>query len=235
MPIEVVCVDMFQTLVDLDARRPQIWSRILGADYSQEAMESCGSTFFGIAIPQFNGAGSSPEFRTAREIFCEAFSQVNDRLGLDLDPAQAAQVFVEEHGNAPSYPETEQFLTRVASRYPVCLVSDADTDMVAPLLKRFRFDQTFISEELHSYKVEQPGRMFASVLKHYGCAPDRVVHIGDSYADVSGASQYGITTCWLNRVGRAWEHQVRPTFTADNLLTVADRLDRWETTIAVAQ
>lgn len=213
----VVSVDMFQTLVDIRSRVPAIWSRILGDAYTPDLAGRYAAMLLGLAVPRFSAPDDGRGFRTARSVFADCFAELFAAAGLNCDSAAAARVFVEEHGRAAKYDDTDAFLSAVSAEYPVCLTSDADVDMVAPHLARFRFDRVFISERLQSYKGEPDCRMFASLLDHYRVRPEQVIHIGDSYADVFGAGQYGITTCWLNRTGQAWEHEVRPDFTVASL------------------
>lgn len=78
-------------------------------------------------------------------------------------------------------------------------VSDADRDMVSPLLERFIFDKVFLSEDYHCYKFDPKGHIFNEVIGYYKVNPEEIIHIGDGYSDIVGANRVGIKTCWLNR------------------------------------
>ena len=105
----------------------------------------------------------------------------------------------------------------VGENHPVCLVSDADEEMILEQLERFEFDRVFISESMKSYKNDPQGRLFQAVLDQYQTGPETIIHIGDSYSDVLGANLAGITSCWLNRNGAAWEYDTRPDFEVGSL------------------
>ncbi|MNE75642.1 Pyrimidine 5'-nucleotidase YjjG [compost metagenome] len=75
----------------------------------------------------------------------------------------------------------------------------------------------FTSEQFQSYKNDENNIMFKEMLKFYNADPSKVLHIGDSVSDIVGANREGITTCWLNRNKRTWEHQVKPDYVIESL------------------
>lgn len=63
--------------------------------------------------------------------------------------------------------------------------------------------------------------MFKEVLKHYKVEPEEIIHVGDGYSDVVGANRVGIRTCWLNRDGSKWSHEIAPGYIVNSLFDLA--------------
>ncbi len=116
------------------------------------------------------------------------------------------------------------FLNSVSKEYPICLSSDTDDYMLGDLINIFPFDQIFTSERLEAYKSNSGKKFFSAVIDHYGVKPDEILHIGDSSSDVSGANQAGIVSCWLNRNGREWSHEIKPDYEIKSLIEAASVL-----------
>ena len=49
--------------------------------------------------------------------------------------------------------------------------------------------------------------VFETVMEKSDCSIDEVIHIGDDYNDVLGATQAGIRSVWLNRSDKEWLYQ----------------------------
>lgn len=223
MKIDLICIDMFQTLVDVNTRIPFIWGRILQEKYTKELGEQCANLVSSKAISRFHDTGCrSDEFNTIKELFRPCFYEIAAETGLDFHPEAALEVFLSEHAHSALYEDTEQFFRQISERIPICLVSDADRIMVEPLVKQFQFSKVFISEDIGAYKNDKKGRMFEKVLKHYQIEPESVLHIGDSTSDIIGANRAGIKSCWINRDRLTWNHEIKPDMTIHSLLEIAD-------------
>lgn len=213
---KVVCVDMFQTLVDVNTRIPFIWKKILDKDYTEEKAYTYGSELVKEFIPNYYQKCQSETFELIRSMYTNSFEIIFNRYKLDLPPNEAAEILMKEHGFAKPYDDTEHFFKLIEDT-PLCLVSDADFDMIGPILEKYNFDAVFISEELKAYKSSPENLMFKKVLEKYNVKPEEVIHIGDSYADIFGATQVGINTCWINRNGEEWTEEIKPDFTISSL------------------
>lgn len=97
-----------------------------------------------------------------------------------------------------------------------------DYEMVMPLLKKYKFNEVFISEKVMSYKNDPNSKIFNSVLKHYSIEPSKILHIGDSLSDISRANRVGIKSCWINRENREWEYSSKPDYIVKSLNEVFD-------------
>ncbi len=220
---ELICIDMFQTLVDVDVRIPFIWERILRDKYNKELGEECSNLVIRKVVNKFHeDVSRQQEFLNLKSLFKPYFLEINREIGIDFDPEDAVEVFLDEHGKATPYKDALELLKIVGDSIPVCLVSDADIVMVEPLLKLFKFDEVFISESVKSYKNDSQSRIFKEVLNHYGINPKNVIHIGDASSDIIGANKLGITTCWINRYNREWKYDIKPDYIVKSLTEVAD-------------
>jgi len=159
-----------------------------------------------------------------KSLFTPCFLEITKELGIDFNPDEAVRIFLDEHGRATSYEDATMFFQLIGDSIPVCLVSDADNEMILPLLERFKFDKVFISEKVRSYKNEPKGRIFREVLTHYNINPKKIIHIGDSSSDIIGANKFGITTCWINRYDYGWRYNISPDYIIKSLIEVIDIL-----------
>ena len=222
----IVSIDMFQTLVELASRRHHIWRQFLQERYSEQLAEECWALSSKSIMDHYHRLTSqSNPFVPLRSIFEASLAELFPTIGLDLDPNEAVRILVAEHRSASPYEDTKAFLASVGDKYPICLVTDTDDDMLSPfLLNLHEFDRVFTSEQLRSYKNDPECKLFSAVVEHYGIAPEKILHIGDSSADVLGAHRVGMKTCWLNRSGNSWHHDIEPDHIVRTLLEAASIL-----------
>jgi putative hydrolase of the HAD superfamily len=225
---KVVSIDMFQTLIDVNINRHLFWQKILGKNYLESLADEYTEQWGRLFPDHFNHVVSqaADSFSSLKAIFEDFFVKFFRYLGIDFDPRQAAQIQVDIHRLAAPYEDTEIFLETIQKNFPVCLVTDADDEMIAPHLEIYRFDRIFISERLKAYKNDHKNRMFQTVLSHYPITPRRIFHIGDMQLDISGANNAGITTCWLNRERKNWNYNIKPDYEVHSLLEAAVILGR---------
>lgn len=79
-----------------------------------------------------------------------------------------------------------------------------------------RFDFVVFSQDQGFEKPDR--RLFEIALAHAGCAPEELLHVGDSLTnDVAGAQGAGVRSVWLNRDGRENATAVQPDFEVTSL------------------
>jgi len=226
-PINVVSVDMFQTLIDVNSMRYFFWRKILGDNYSESLANKFTQQWSRLFPDYFNNAVSNTDgFLPIKSIFEKFNTDFLPQIGIDLSPELATQIHFEIHRMAPPFEDTDVFLNTIRKYFTICLTTDSDNEMILPHLDKYRFDQVFISERLRNYKSGPGYKMFQAVIDHYSIIPERIFHIGDMYADIIGANKVGITTCWLNREGIDWNYDVKPDYEVKSLLEAADILGR---------
>lgn len=225
--ISIVSVDMFQTLVDVSSRRHHLWKRILDKEYSSHLAERYWSRATELIFKNYDELFQwGKDFISCREIMKISFRELFSEAGLNLTPDEGAQVLVEEHGWSPSFEDVSVFFETVGRRFPICVVSDADEDMIRPLENLYEFDNVFFSEQHQAYKGSPGNKFFRAVVDHYGVRPEEILHIGDSKYDILGADRAGLKNCWLNRNGEKWKSdETRPAYTVSSLREVAAFLE----------
>ncbi|MCM3698818.1 HAD family hydrolase [Paenibacillus macerans] len=215
-PFEVVSLDMFQTLVNVDSRIEQIWKPILVNTYTYEAADECGRLLLSYFFEHWQQMKETKLFFLMREVYERSFGSLFRQMNLSYESAAALEILFEEHTRSEFYEDTVGFLKRILQKYKVCIVSDADEAMIPEFYKEYGM-RILTSERYRSYKNDENNTMFKELLQIYHTNPDKVIHIGDSVSDVVGAKREGIKACWLNRHKRTWKHEVEPDFVIETL------------------
>ncbi len=222
--IKVISIDLFQTLVRLDETRDQAWQLFLGDRYSNELARQYWDRTSEILFQKlYETAINNHSFKNSRTIIEESYAAIFREINCSYDSHQAGNVLVEMHRRNTPYPDALPFLQAAGKRYPICLSTDSDIEMITTAANMYAFDRIFISEELRAYKFNP--QFFRSVICHYGLKPDNILHIGDSQSDIVTPKNLGILTCWLNRENKTWQHAVQPDFAVNSLLEVLDIFD----------
>lgn len=215
---KVLCIDMFETLVCISERSHVIWKRILEDDYTEDLRIKYSRLTSANIVNAFHEVHSiSNDFKTLRSIFTQAFQTMFIEENLNRDPKLAAQIFIEEHNNANWYGDSLAFINKMKNHYKICIVTDADRDMIQGPLSEMAIDRVVISEEVQSYKRNPSGQMFKEVLAYFQCQPHEVLHIGDSSSDMYGADAQKIHTCWINRHNYNKPFNMKPNYEIETL------------------
>lgn len=226
MKFDLLCVDMFQTLVNVNKRIPFIWKRILKDEYSEARAYECAKSVRKNVFSGFHQSASNcTEFINLKTMFKPFFQTVLKEMNVSFDADEAVNIFMDEHTKAEPYDDVKNFFKSLEDTIPICLVTDADYEMVTPIIKNYKFDEIFISEKVMSYKNEPKSEIFKDVLNHYCISPEKVLHIGDSSSDIIGANRIGIKTCWINRENVTWNYYPYPNYIIKSLNEVVNIID----------
>ncbi|WP_340022962.1 HAD family hydrolase [Paenibacillus sp. FSL K6-1096] len=215
-PFRIISLDMFQTLVNIQGRRAEVWKPLLKQEFSEARSLELGSQLLKGYYTAASAAREAGTFISSREIYYIGFQSISQKYGLDYDSTQAVDNLFAQHRLSEMYADTLAFLERICGEYQVCIVSDTDELMLPEFYRNYPIT-LFTSEAYQSYKNDSQNRMFTEVIAHYGVEPGQILHIGDSAADILGAARAGIRSCWLNRDGQQWQHEVKPDYTAETL------------------
>lgn len=213
---ELVSLDMFQTLVNLDSRTEQIWKPILGNAYALQSANECARLLLDYFYDHSSRLKQTTAFYLTEEVYKRSFESVFQMLNLTCDLEGAVKHLFVEHKQADFYEDSIGFLNRITKQYKTCIVSDADEAMIPGFYTNYGM-QAFISEHYHSYKNDDQNTMFKEIINFYNIDPKKVIHIGDSVSDVAGAKREGIVTCWLNRGNKTWDHEIKPDIVIESL------------------
>jgi FMN phosphatase YigB (HAD superfamily) len=222
----VISVDMFGTLADIDSTRDLVWKGILKEFYKKDLAESCWDRTTELLFKLYEERiVRKRENVPLKELYKECYTSLFAEKGLDLNPAEAARTLAHYHTHCELFDDVIPFLTSVGKEYPICIASDTDEDMLGRLRDLYPFDCVFTSEQIGVYKTSSDGRFFSSLVEYYGVEPGTIIHIGDMVSDITGTSEAGITNCWLNRRGKTWEHEITPDFEVSSLYEFAKLLN----------
>ena len=144
------------------------------------------------------------------------------------DPALAGGAFAAffaARNAVECYPDAIDALHRLAARVPVAALTNGNADLAAiGLHGHFSF---CLGAREHG-RPKPSACIFHAACDRLGVAPADVLHVGDDAAlDVGGAARAGLSTCWINRDGRAWPlDDVRPDLEFATLGALADWLEQ---------
>lgn len=104
----------------------------------------------------------------------------------------------------PAFVETPAALTRLASAFPLAVLSNIDDDLFDSTRPRLGVPLAHVitAQQVRSYKPGTPH--FTTILARTGLAPSEVLHIAESrFHDIEPAAALGMRTVWVNRTGAA--------------------------------
>lgn len=222
--IKVISVDLFRTLIDVEPNIDMIFRTFLSKKFPDELSGKYNLRAVEILWRRWDEVGiDDKHFKSVRTILEDTYAELFNEIHFDYDPKLLANAMIEGHKSYNVFNDTKAFLEKVGQKYPVCLSTDADIEMLENINKFYPFDSVFVSEKLQLYKLN-PG-FFNHVIKHYKVSPGNILHIGDSKSDIVAPKQLGVITCWLNRNNQKWDHPIKPDFEVKSLLEILDVLD----------
>jgi FMN phosphatase YigB (HAD superfamily) len=218
----VVSLDMFGTLADLSSVKYLVWQQFLQDKYTKDLADEHWNLATDYLFEYYeNQVVKERQYIPPKVMYEVCYSRLFSEIGLNYDPKEAARILAQHHAYSELFEDALLFLVSVGKEYPICLSSDTDEDMLDQLRYIYPFDKVFTSEEIGSYKTSVDGRFFSSVVEYYGVEPESIIHIGDTISDIIGAGEAGIVTCWLNRKGKKWSHDVKPDYKVTSLIEAA--------------
>jgi FMN phosphatase YigB (HAD superfamily) len=222
---KVVSIDMFGTLVDVNSVRHDVWRTFLKAMYTTELADKYWTHASDMVFKYIQDKVIRDRiYVPPKTIFEMTYIRLFADFGVDFDPKEAAVVLAKHHSLSPPFDDTRSFLNAVGAVYPVCLSTDTDEDMLGPLRQLYPFSRVVTSEEMGAYKTNADNRFFNEVIKHFSVSPGDIIHIGDSAADIIGANEAGIVSCWLNRKNRVLPEGTKPDYQVKSLVEAASIL-----------
>lgn len=222
--IKIVSVDLFRTLIDVGPNIDKIMQAFLSKNFPYEISGKHYLRADEILWRRWDAVGiDDKHFKSVRTVLEDTYAEFFSEVNLDDDPKLLADTMVEGHKSYKVFNDAKPFLEKIGQKYPVCLSTDADVEMIENINQFYPFDNIFVSEELQLYKLN-PG-FFNRVINHYNVKPENILHIGDSKSDIIAPKQLGILTCWLNRDNYKWDYAIKPDYEVKSLLEILDILD----------
>jgi 2-haloacid dehalogenase len=201
--------DCYGTLIDWNAGIRAELARVFGDDRADGLLAR-----YHELEPRLEADGA----RSYREVLTEAMRRLGAPAG-------------EEGGLADSlpswqpFPETSAALEEARERgWRLAILSNSDPGQIeaSKALIGVPFAETVVAGQIHSYKPA-PGH-WREFTARTGADPALHVHVGASlFHDVAPATELGLPTLWINRLGE--EAGPRPTRELPDLVGLADALD----------
>ncbi len=196
--IDWLFLDSYGTIFEEDVRLMDEVCRAVAASSTARAGADEIGRWWGARFQALTAESNGERFITHRAVVERSLHDTCRHFRADIAEEEWLQALYRYWRTATPFADARAFLE--ACPVPVCVVSNIDQDDFHRASERagFEFAETVTSEGARSYKPD-PG-VFEFALRATNARPDRVVHVGDSFAaDVVGAHEAGIRAVWLNR------------------------------------
>jgi 2-haloacid dehalogenase len=208
--------DCYGTLVDWNAGIRAGIERLFGAEHEDELLLR-----YHELEPEIQGAHPGASYR---EVLTIALERLAEEAGLTL-PEGEGSALARSLPDWPVFDDVRPGLVDVRARgWRLAILSNTDRDLVDASMEAIGvpFDLAIVASEIGSYK---PATRHWEVFRaRTGADPAGHVHVAQSlYHDVAPASEMGIPTIWINRLGEPAD--ARPARTLSSLTGLADALD----------
>src|ERR1700759_753633 len=123
------------------------------------------------------------------------------------------------------YDDVVRTLDQLSRRYRLAVVSNIDDDLLASTPLKRNFDLVCTAQRAGGYKPD--GTLFRYLIKHAGCAKEKILHAGQSkFTDLVGGKPQGLTIAWINRRQVALDGSVpRPDFVFPDIQSLSRVVD----------
>jgi 2-haloacid dehalogenase len=159
---------------------------------------------------------------TYRSVLTRALCRVAEDEQLHLVPEEQ-DALARSLPRWPAFPEVAPALEEARARdWKLAILSNTDRDFLDASLERIGvpFEVTVVASEIGSYKpAHRHWEAFAERAR-----PDAHVHVGASlFHDIAPATELGLPTVWINRLGE--EPEPQPDVELHSLTGLADALE----------
>jgi 2-haloacid dehalogenase len=163
-------------------------------------------------------------YRSYAEVMTLAVERLSQETGRTL-PEGESNALARSLPEWPPFDEVPASLAELRHRgWNLAILSNSDRDLIAASERRLGvpFDLAIVAEDVHSYKpAHGHWERFYEVTT---ADRDRHVHVAQShFHDIVPASELGLTTVWVNRLGE--EGDPEPTREIPDLASLPDTLD----------
>jgi 2-haloacid dehalogenase len=207
--------DCYGTLIDWNAGIRGELERLFGVDVAPALLER-----YHELEPQVQ----AEEYRGYSEVLTLTLERVAADAGLNV-PEGESRALAESLPDWPPFPEVPAALGELRRRgWQLAILSNSDRDLIAASQRRLGvpFEVAVVAEDVGSYKpAHGHWERFFEVT-----TADREthVHVAQShFHDIVPASELGLTSVWINRLGE--EGEPPPTRELPDLQSLPDTLD----------
>jgi 2-haloacid dehalogenase len=222
-PFRLLTFDCYGTLIDWETGIFSALRPILH-EHGKAVSDSTLLEFYG----EFEAQVEAEEYRSYREVLQSVVRHFGERLG--FTPSKAQQLSLPDSlQHWPAFPDTQEALRNLQSRYELASISNIDDDLFAMTLPKLgvRFCQVITAQQAGCYKPCL--KLFRMASERCAISPEHWLHVGQSiYHDILPAKSLGIATVWVNRssprqgVGAVRQASGEPDLQVPDLKTLAD-------------
>jgi 2-haloacid dehalogenase len=191
--------DCYGTLIDWNGGIGRELERLFGAEHAGGLLHA-----YHEVEPQVQREDPG---RSYREVLAVALARLAEREGRPL-PAGEHDALARSLPDWPAFPEVRASLEDARRRdWRLAILSNTDRDYIEASLERIGvpFDLVIVASEIGSYK---PAHRHWHVFDEAVPERDAHVHVAASlFHDVAPATELGLPTIWVNRLGEAPEPQ----------------------------
>lgn len=158
---------------------------------------------------------------TLDELKIERFRKTFDIVGIKYNPEEFSNGYLKRLGEGIFLFEgAEKFLDYISEKYKIVIVTNGIKEVQIPRIQNSPLikyiNEVVISEEIG---VNKPNPLiFQKALEKIGYIgkKENVIMIGDSQtADIQGAINFGIDSCWIRLLGQKKINSIIPTYTIE--------------------
>jgi 2-haloacid dehalogenase len=173
---------------------------------------------------QLEPAVQGESFRAYREVLTETLIRLAESEELAM-PEGESDALAKSLPEWPPFPEVRRALEEARRRgWRLAILSNTDRELIAESRRRIAvaFDRTITAEDVESYKPNH--RHWEKFFARTEADLQRHVHVGASlYHDIAPATELGLKTVWINRLGEKPDPE--PTRELSDLSRLPETLD----------
>lgn len=195
---EWLTFDCYGTLIDWERGICDAVSKVLSRHGTRKSDAEL-LTLFSTFEPKIQ---RTPGYVKYREVLRRVMDNIGTELGLQFSDDELSSLS-ESMASWPVFPDTQQALKTLKTRYKLAIISNVDDDLFASTTKvlNIDFDLVITAEDAQSYKPNL--RNFQIASQRMNLDRRNWLHVAESlYHDIVPANQLGIKSVWVNRPNR---------------------------------
>jgi 2-haloacid dehalogenase len=165
-------------------------------------------------------------YRSYREVLTETLIRLAAEQGLAVPEGDEAAL-ARSLPSWPAFPEVPAALAELRARgWRLAILSNTDRDLIAGSERQLGvpFDVVVVAQDIGSYKPAH--RHWEAFTERAGVPAGRHVHVAASlFHDIVPASELGLTSVWINRLGESLRPGATPARELPDLRDLPDTLD----------
>src|SRR5262245_31309706 len=146
--IQLVSIDLFDTLVDVSTGRHTLWQTFLGKTSTPARVEQAWALTNQVLFTPLDQLNTTATYQSLHAVLQACYTEVFACLQVAYDPGEAAWVAIRYHAQRPWFPDAVPCLEGVRRHYRLCMASDADKVMLGEHVRQYPFDMCFTSRSV---------------------------------------------------------------------------------------